>query len=244
MRFMTMHKNTPETEAGELPSPEVMAKMGAFIGEQAANGRFLGGEGLGRSASRTRLVFRAGRGAIEHGPYAGSNELIAATLLLAVRSREEAIGWAERYGKLLVDGELELGPVTEPWDLGFMAKPSDAPLRILMLVKGDAASEASQPAKRKAALTRLRTEMSKAGVLLGSETLKPSAQGKRLRFRNGALSVLDGPFLESKELIGGYSVMQLPSLEDALALCTPFAEILGGTLEIDIRPLYEPDEAP
>lgn len=49
---------------------------------------------------------------------------------------------------------------------------------------------------------------------------------------------------KSKELIGGYSVMQLPSLESAIALCTPFAEILGGTLEIDVRPLYEPDAAP
>lgn len=244
MRFITMHKNTPQTEAGELPSPEVMGKMGAFIGEHAASGRFLGGEGLGQSVNRTRLVFRGGKSTIKHGPYAGSNELIAATLLLKVDKREQAIGWAERYGKLLGDGEIELGPVTEPWDLGFMPKPEAAPLRILMLVKADRESEAGQPARQKAELTRLRTEMSKAGVLLSTEVLKPSAQGKRLRFSRGALSVLDGPFMESKELIGGYSIMQLDSLQSAIEVCTAFAEILGGPLECDVRPLYEPEEVP
>ena len=97
---------------------ELIEKMGAYIGEHAQSGRFLGGEGLRASKTRTRLVFREGRATVKHGPYAGVHELVAATMLLQVRSREEAIGWAERYGKILVDGELELGPVTEPWDLG------------------------------------------------------------------------------------------------------------------------------
>jgi hypothetical protein len=246
MRFITMHKNSPATEAGELPSPEVMEKMGAYMGEHAASGVFLGGEGLGASATRTRLLFRQGKVSIKHGPYSGQNELIAAIAMLQVRSREEAIGWAERYGKILVDGELELGPVTEAWDLGFMPKPADAPLRILMLEKADPSSETGQSRspKQKAELTRLRTEMTKAGVLVSSEVLKPSAQGKRLVFNNRARTVLDGPFIESKELIGGYSVLRLPSIEAAIEECTRFADILGGTLEIDVRPLYEPDEVP
>ena len=246
MRFITMHKNTSGTEAGERPSPELIEKMGAYIGEHAQSGRFLGGEGLGASKTRTRLVFREGRATVKHGPYAGMHELVAATMLLQVRSREEAIGWAERYGKILVDGELELGPVTEPWDLGFMPKPEDAPLRILVLEKADRTSEAGQARspKQKADLTRLKTEMTKAGVLVSSEVLKPSSQGKRLLFKNHDLTVIDGPFLESKELIGGFAILRLPSLEVAIEESKRYAEILGGTLEIDIRPLYEPDEVP
>ena len=116
MRLILMHKNDPHTEAGEKPSMELIARMGEFIGEHIAKGQFLDGNGLGRSATRTRLTFRDGRATVKHGPYDGENELPHAVLVLKVRSRDEAIGWAERYGKILGDGEIELGPVNEPWD--------------------------------------------------------------------------------------------------------------------------------
>ncbi len=95
MRFLIMHKNDPQTEAGHKPPMELVHKMGAFIGEYAKTGRFLGGAGLSGSATRTRLVFRDGRCTVKHGPYRGEHELPAATLQLKVRTREEAIGWAE-----------------------------------------------------------------------------------------------------------------------------------------------------
>src|SRR3954451_14330124 len=109
MRFMIMHKNDPQTESGQPPPMEVVNKMGAFIGQYAQAGQFVDGAGLGGSKTRTRLVFRAGRCAQKQGPYQGEQELPAAPLLLKVGTREEAIGWAERYGKILGDCELELG---------------------------------------------------------------------------------------------------------------------------------------
>jgi hypothetical protein len=246
MRFMVMHKNDKHTEAGERPGPELLKEMGEFIGEFARNGQFLGGEGLGASSTRTRLTFSGGQSTVKHGPYAGSNELPAATLLLKVESRDQAIGWAQRYGKILVDGEIELGPVTEPWDLGLMPKPANPPLRILMLRKADKTSEAGQglSPKQKADLTRLKTEMTKAGVLISSDSLQPSSKSKRLAFTSNKLRVMDGPFSESKELIGGFAVLELPSADVAIEVCTRYAAILGGTLEIDVRPLYESDELP
>jgi hypothetical protein len=238
MRFMIMHKNDPQTEAGERPPPEVIAAMGAYIGEHVERGTFIDGQGLGASATRTRLRFHAGACTIKHGPYQGEHELPAAMLLLRVRTRDEAIGWAERYGKVLGDGELELGPVQEPWDLGMMPKPADAPLRVLLLEKADAASEAgTRSAKQKADLTRLHTEMTKAGVLVSSERLEPSARAKRLRFTANELRVVDGPFAESKELIGGFAVLELASIDAVIAECRRYAAILGGTLEIDVRAL-------
>jgi hypothetical protein len=246
MRFMVMHKHDRHTEAGERPGPELIEQMGAFIGEHAQKGTFLGGEGLGASRTRTRLTLRNGRFTAQHGPYTGSNELAAEALLLTVRSREEAIGWGERYLKILGEGELELGAVTEPWDLGFGPKPENAPLRILMLPKADSTTEAGQPRtpKQKADLTRLKTEMTKAGVLASSDTLKPSSKSKRLVFTDNKLQVMDGPFSESKELIGGFAILKLPSLEVVIQECVRYAAILGGTLEIDVRPLYEPGEEP
>ncbi|MES1206137.1 MAG: YciI family protein [Pseudomonadota bacterium] len=216
----------------------LVEKMGQFIGEHAQAGRFVDGAGLGASKTRTRLTFRDGTCAVKHGPYSGEHELPAATLLLKVKTREEAMGWAERYGKILGTGELELGKVTEPWDLGLMPPPQDPPLQILMIEKADQSSEAgTRGPKQKADLTRLRTEMTKAGVLVGAMQLQPSAKAKRLVFTNNDLRVIDGPFSESKELIGGFAVLELSDIDEAIALCRPYAAILGGTLEIDIRPL-------
>lgn len=245
MRFLVMHKNDPHTEAGELPPPALIAEMGNFIMEHARAGRFVGGEGLGASRTRTRLTFRDGHCTVKHGPYAGERELPAAVLLLKVATRDEAIGWAERYGKILGDGEVELGPVNEPWDLGMMPRPENPPLRVLMIEKADAVSEAGQSrsAKQKADLSRLKTEMTKAGVLVSAEQLQPSAKSKRLVFTNHAMRVLDGPFVESKELIGGFSILRLDDLDAVITLCQRYAQILGGTLEIDVRPVVDPDDA-
>jgi hypothetical protein len=246
MRFMIMHKNDPSTEAGNPPPMEVVNEMGAFIGEHAKAGRFIDGAGLGASRTRTRLIFRNGHCTKRNGPYRGEHELPAATLLLKVRTREEAIGWAERYGKILGDGELELGKVNEPWDLGIMPAPENPPLQMLLIEKADPSTEAGpRSAQQKTALSRLRTEMSKAGVLVSSLRLQPSATGKRLVFNNNDVRVIDGPFAESKELIGGFAVMELPNMTEAIELCRRYAQIslgndlgakiLGGQMEIDLR---------
>jgi hypothetical protein len=243
MRFMMMHKNDPHTEAGQPPPIELVTKMGAFIGEYAKAGRFLDGAGLAGSKTRTRLVFRDGRCTVKHGPYRGERELPAATLLLKVRTREEAIGWAERYGKILGDGELELGKVNEPWDIGVMPPPENPPLQMLLVDKADQATEAGgRSSKQKAELTRLKTEMTKAGVLVRSIKLKPSATAKRLVFTNNAMRVLDGPFIESKELIGGFAVMEMSDMGETIEMCRRYAEILGGTLEIDVRLVDQDDD--
>jgi hypothetical protein len=243
MRFMIMHKNDPHTEAGQKPPMELIEKMGAFVGEYMQSGRFIDGAGLGASATRTRMVFREGRATVKYGPYAGERELPAATLLLRVRTREEALGWAERYGKILGDGEIELGKVNEPWDLGIMPAPENPPLQILLIEKSDVSSEGGgRSAKQKADLTRLKTEMTKAGVLVRSMQLKPSKMAKRLIFTNNAMRAIDGPFAESKELIGGFAVLELTSMEEGVAMCRRYAEILGGTLEIDVRLVDQSDE--
>lgn len=246
MRFMVMHKNDKHTEAGEKPGPELFARMGAYIGEHVQKGQFIDGAGLGASSTRTRLTFRGGASTVQHGPYAGVHELVSAILLLQVSSRAEAVAWGERYGKVLGDGEIELGPLNEPWDLGLMPKPDAAPLRLLLLHKADRASESGQglSPRQKSDLTRLKSEMTKAGVLQSSIGLEPSSKSKRLRFVNNALDVIDGPFSESKELIGGYAILELPSMDVVIAECVRYAEILGGTLEIDIRPLSAQETEP
>ena len=236
MRFMIMHKNDPRTEAGHPPPLEVVHEMGAFIGGHAAAGRVIDGAGLGASATRTRLVFRKGQCTSKQGPYRGEHELPASTMLLKVRTRDEALGWAERYGRILGDGELEVGKVNEPWDIGLMPAPDDPPLQMLLIEKADESTESGgRSPQQAAALARLKAEMADAGVLVRSLRLQPSAKAKRLTFTNNHMRMLDGPFVESKELIGGFAVMELSGMDEAIEVCRRYTAILGGTLEIDVR---------
>jgi hypothetical protein len=238
MRFMMMHKNDPETEAGNPPPLELVHKMGAFIGGYVESGRLLDGAGLSGSRDRTRLTFRDGKCTTRRGPYAGENELPVATLQLKVKDQDEALRWAERYGKVLGDCELEVGKVNEPWDIGVMPMPENPPLQVLLIEKADRVTESgARTSAQKSAISRLKTEMTKAGVLVRDHVLSPSSQGKRLFFRRNSLTILDGPFTESKELIGGFAVLDLTGFQEAIEISKTYAEILGGTLEVDLRPL-------
>jgi hypothetical protein len=246
MRVMMMHKVDAVMESGARPSPEMMERMGAFMAESAKSGQLLGGEGLQPSKTRTRLTFVRGEVTIENGPYAGHNELPSRVALIKVKTREEAVDWATRYGKVLGDGEIELGPVTEAWDLGLMPRPDDAPLRFLLLHKADAGSEAGTPpsARQKAGMTRLTNEMTKVGVLVSVLNLQPSSKGTRIKLDGTQRTVLDGPFAESKELIAGFGLLELPSREAAIESASKFAAVFGPdvAMEIDIRPVGDGDD--
>jgi hypothetical protein len=244
MRFMMMHKNDAESEAGNPPPLELVQQMGDFIGEFVRTGRLIDGAGLSGSKNRTRLTFRNGQATTKRGPYAGEHELPAATLQLKVSNLEQALGWAERYGKILGDCELEVGKVNEPWDIGVMPMPENPPLQVLLIEKADATTEGpGRSPQQKAAISRLKTEMTKAGVLVRTHQLESSSHGKRLNFTKGKLSVLDGPFAESKELLGGFAILELSGMAEALDVAQRYARILGDEkLELDIR-LAAPDEA-
>jgi hypothetical protein len=86
-------------------------------------------------------------------------------------------------------------------------------------------------------------ELIKAGVLLAADGLKPSAKGVRVRYEGARRTVLDGPFSETKELVAGFWLWQVRSLEEAIEWArrcpNPFE---SGTSEIEIRPLYEAED--
>lgn len=238
MKYLTMHKVDAAMEAEAPMDPALGEKMGALIKDLAAQGKFLGGEGLGPSRTRTRLTFKNGETKIEHGPYAGRNELVSGMCMLKVRTRDEAIAWARRFADVMGDSEVELGPLTEPWDMGFGEKPTDAPLRVLCLQKATAQTEKG-PQKPSDAMTALLTDMQRAGVLVTAHRLQPSSQGHRLFFKQGKHTVVDGPFAESKELIAGYALLDLSGRDELIAFSKRFADVLGGTIELDALPLRE-----
>lgn len=239
MKFMVMHKHDENTEVGKLPPAEFMAAMGAFIGEAAQSGKLLDGDGLGATRTRSRVTFKNGKSTVVHGPFSGSNELPAGFAKVTVKSRDEALALAMSIGELIGgDVEIEVSKVNEAWDLGFGEKPADAPERYLIIHKATPASEAGRAPQ----LDQLMQDLAAKGVVTASAALTPSSQAKRLVWRGGQRKVTDGPFTESKELIGGYAILEFTSLEECLAFSTEYAELLltagdNVDLEIDVRPL-------
>jgi hypothetical protein len=241
MRYVCMHK-APKDDGEQKPSPQLITDMGRLVGEAAKSGILLGGGGLRPSRERLRLTFQGGRCTITEGPLVGGNELPAGICTIKVRTLDQAIEWAKRFAAAAAVDEVDLGPLTEPWDLGICEKPEDPPLQFMILPKATKAFEAGQhpSGKQAAELSKLTAEMVREGVLTFFAPLQPSRQGKRLLYRGGVRTIVDGPFTESKELIGGFCMLQMRSIEEMLAWADRYAKILGGTLEIDIRTAAEP----
>jgi hypothetical protein len=241
MQYLVMHKTTPADEAGVKPSAELIRDMGALIDEMARAGTFLDGGGLRESAQRYRLNRDGARWRVTQGPFGGSNELPAGIAILKTATWDEALDWGRRFGDAVGADELELGLMTEEWDLGFGERPANPPVRALIQHKATQATEAGRAPRpeQRTALAALTVEMVDAGVLQFYEVLRPSADATRLVYRNDDRTVIDGPFTESKELIGGFCLLQMRSLEEVLAMTDRYVSILGGTREIDVRPVAE-----
>jgi hypothetical protein len=92
-----------------------------------------------------------------------------------------------------------------------------------------------------AEMGKLIEEMTKEGVLLATEGCLPSATGARVRLSNGKLTVTDGPFTESKELIGGFALIQARSKEEAIELAKRFLKVAGDG-ECEVRQIAEADD--
>jgi hypothetical protein len=90
---------------------------------------------------------------------------------------------------------------------------------------------------------KLIEEMTRAGVLIRTAGLRPSAEGARMRLRNGKVSSVDGPFTETKEVIGGFAILEAPSKKEALELTRRFLLIHGDEwdLECEVRQLDGPE---
>jgi hypothetical protein len=245
MRFMVMHKVDATMEAGDPPPPGLVEQMGELVGESLKAGVFLNGAGLHRSALRVRLDFNDGKRTANRGPYTGKNELIQAFYMIKAKGIEQAIEQASRVASVLGDVEIEIGPVVEPWDLGFVKKPKDLPFeRFLLLEKTSPRGDhAGRRAAKTQALSDLKRKMTDEGVLVASDELAPSSRSSRLLpSASGKRTWTDGPFAESKELIAGLSRISAPSKADALARGDRYVGILGE-IEVDVCEVLEPTGA-
>lgn len=114
-------------------------------------------------------------------------------------------------------------------------------MRVMVMVKATTDSEAGTMPSTEllAAMGAFNEELVKAGVMLAGEGLHPSARGKRVQFSGPGRTVVDGPFTETKELVAGYWLWQVSSMEEAVEWVKKCPNPMPGDSEIEIRPVYE-----
>ena len=115
-------------------------------------------------------------------------------------------------------------------------------MRVMVLVPGDRDSEAGKMPSQEliAKMMKFNEELVKAGVMLDGQGLTPTSKAKRVRFTGSQRTVIDGPFTESKEIIAGYWIWQVKSIEEAVEWLrrAPF----DGGVEVTIRPIFEAED--
>jgi hypothetical protein len=119
MRVMVIVKASPESEAGEMPSQQLLTEMGNYNEELVKAGIMLAGEGLHPSSRGKRLAFSGNKRAVIDGPFAETKELIAGYWIWKVDSMDQAIEWVKRGpNPMRSDSEIEIRPIFETEDFG------------------------------------------------------------------------------------------------------------------------------
>src|ERR671922_1529052 len=117
-------------------------------------------------------------------------------------------------------------------------------MKVMVIVKATRNSEAGVMPSEKllADMGKFNEELVKAGVMLAGEGLQPSSRGKRVVFSGGRKTVIDGPFAETKELIAGFWLWQVKSIDEAVEWVKRCPNTDGVHAEIEIRPVFEPSD--
>jgi hypothetical protein len=239
MRFIIMHKTNAHWEAGAIPTPELIGRVGGLLDRIAKAGALIAGEGLRPSSEGVRVTFSSGTRSVTRGPSERGNELPAAFSIVRTGSLDEAGAWASRQATALGDGEVDIRPVTEPWDIGIGPRPPEITTRRFMVLrKATAATEAgiAPSSAQREELARLVEETAPKNVHLATVTMRPSARGRRYKNSANGVSVVDGPFTESKELIGGYVIVSAESLNAAGRWAAQYIDVVQAD-EVDLREL-------
>jgi len=118
-------------------------------------------------------------------------------------------------------------------------------MKVMVMVKATKNSEAGQMPSEKllSEMGAYNEELVKAGIMLAGEGLRPSVNGKRIKFSDGTRTVVDGPFSETKELIAGFWIWQVRSMEEALEWARRCPDPMPGEdAELEIRPMFEAED--
>lgn len=249
MRFLIFRKADGQTEQGAMPSDELLTAMGAYNQQLVTAGVMRAGEGLRPTREAVRMKLSNGQATIIDGPFSETKELIAGLSVFEAASRDEVVNWIKQWPTQDGDGNVTV-EIREAGCPGGCAEvypnPDARPegKRFAVLLRSSPALEAEEPVAQEK-LDRLdahnAAEAAK-GVLLAADGLRSSARASRVQFSGGKATVLDGPFTEIKELIAGYWMIRVASMDDAIEWARRNPYPTGPDVEVEIRPMYELDD--
>lgn len=238
-RFIITHGTNAHWESGARPTPDLIGRVGALLAALSKAGVLLGAEGLRPSSEGVRLTFSGGAPTVTKGPFSPQQELPAGFSIVRGETLDDAVAFAAKEADVLGDVEIDIRPVTEPWDIGMADRPADVRTRRYMVVrKATPASEAGEvpTQEQRSKLARLIEDTAREGRHIVTETMRPSGRGRRYNNSRDGVAFYDGPFIETKELIGGYIVVSAASLRDAGRWAEQYIRVVDAD-EVDVREL-------
>jgi hypothetical protein len=265
MRVIMMLKSDAPSEAGIPPDERMLTEMGQYSERLINAGLMLGGEGLHPTSMGAKVRISKGKTHVIDGPFAEAKEVVAGYYLLKTKDLQEAIEWTKQLpgADYIPEGEAELRPLYEPEDFAPRGQPIGQPppafavpgpekgLRWMHLLRADENTERGmQPSpKLLQEMGALMAEMAEKGILISGDGLRPSSQGARVHLKNKKITVVDGPFTESKELVAGITMFRARTKAEAIEWARRCLQIhMDGTGidtgEIEVRQVYETDEVP
>ena len=249
MRFLIFRKADAQTEQGAMPSDALLTAMGAYNQQLVTAGVMRAGEGLRPTREAVRMKLSNGQATLIDGPFTETKELIAGLSVFEAASREEVVNWIKQWPTQDGDGNVTV-EIREAGCPGGRAEVHPNPdarpegKRFAVLLRSSPALEAEEPVAQEK-LDRLdahnAAEAAK-GVLLAADGLRSSARASRVQFSGGKATVLDGPFTEIKELVAGYWMIRVASMDDAIEWARRNPYPTGPDVEVEIRPMYELDD--
>ncbi len=252
------------TAAAAAAGPEPAAAIDRFNQDLIDAGAWVEANGLQPTSEGFRIVAEDGDITLIDGPFTDLDPVLFGYWVIQVASREEALDWAGRV-PLDPDGpgsgngrvevrrlqELEDFPVTEDesgWRereselriaLATPAEPEPGKIRYLMMFMADQKSEAGEMPDEKVLteMGELIGELAGSGVFISGEGLHPSSDGARVEFRGGRRHIVDGPFAEAKELVAGFTVVEVDDRDQAVDIAMRGVRI-NGDGRSEIRKLF------
>jgi hypothetical protein len=236
MRFTIMHRTNAHWESGAIPGPDLLARVGALLQRMSDAGILGGAEGLRPSSDGVRLNFASGACTVARGPFEGTGGLPADFTIVRAETLDDAIDAAKRHhtGEDVV---VDIRPVTEPWDIGLGDPPANATGRRDMILRRSTPSEESDVASALSKRPKpVAAEATTRVTHLAAEAMQPSRRGRRYKNSLDGIIVSDGPFTETKELIGGYVIVSVASLDEADLWAREYLRAVDAD-EVDLREL-------
>lgn len=248
MQFLILRRADLRTEQGVAPGADLRAAMDGYRRQLTDAGVMRDGASLMPSAQGVRLTLGDGDPVVSRGPFPEIGELVAGISVFEAESREQAIEWIKRWPAQDGDGELTI-EIRESGCPDGCAEIRPSPTAAggacyIVLLRSNAKLEAELPVAQEklARLDASNAAEAAKGVLLSADGLRSSARAARVHFKAGKVSVLDGPFTEIKELIAGYWLIRAGSLDEAIEWAKRNPYPTGPRVDVEIRPLYDPQE--